>query len=169
MNPSEIWLSVEYHKFRQFHLCLFFGLIVFFGLMVWSYGQWFGLTFNYLPIHFGLMYKPEIYQTNFQFRGLAKCLKWNSNNVAITKGSSEMNSTGKNQQNLRFNLHFFISRRYTQDSNPFYYPHEKYFCGDPTPELPGWDNNSNSSDGDQAIPVHLFPKHVSELHMDQVL
>jgi hypothetical protein len=24
-------------------------------------------------------------------------------------------------------------RRYTQDSNPFYYPHEKYFCGDPTP------------------------------------
>ncbi len=62
-----------------------------------------------------------------------------------------------------------FSRRYTQDSNPFYYPHEKYFCGDPTPELPGWDNNSNTSDGDQAIPVHLFPKHVSELHMDQVI
>ena len=61
-----------------------------------------------------------------------------------------------------------ISRRYTQDNNTFYYPHEKYFSGDPTPELPGWDNNSNPGDGDQAIPVHLFPKHVMELHMDQV-
>lgn len=28
-------------------------------------------------------------------------------------------------------------RRYTQDSNSFYYPHEKYFGGEPTPELPG--------------------------------
>ena len=61
-----------------------------------------------------------------------------------------------------------ISRRYTQDNNTFYYPHEKYFSGDPTPELPGWDNNSNPGDGDQAIPVHLFPKHVMGLHMDQV-
>jgi len=34
--------------------------------------------------------------------------------------------------------------------------------------ITGWDNNLNSTDGDQSIPVHLFPKHVSELHMDQV-
>ena len=59
-------------------------------------------------------------------------------------------------------------RRYTQESNPYYYPHEKYYGQGPTPELPGWDNNSSTSDGEHAIPVHLFPKHVSELHLDQV-
>ena len=63
---------------------------------------------------------------------------------------------------------FFFFRRYTQESNPYYYPHEKYYGQGPTPELPGWDNNSSTSDGEHAIPVHLFPKHVSELHLDQV-
>ena len=61
-------------------------------------------------------------------------------------------------------LTFF--RRYSQDSTSLYYTHEKIYGthGGPTPELPGWDNN----DGDHAIPVNLFSKHVSELHMDQV-
>jgi hypothetical protein len=59
-------------------------------------------------------------------------------------------------------------RRYTQESSTFYYPHEKHYGAGPTPELPGWDNNSSSSDGEHAIPVHLFPKHVAELHLDQV-
>ena len=60
----------------------------------------------------------------------------------------------------------YCSRRYTQESSTYYYPHEKYYGSGPTPELPGWDNNS--SEGDHAIPVHLFPKHVAELHLDQV-
>ena len=60
----------------------------------------------------------------------------------------------------------YCSRRYTQESSTYYYPHEKYYGTGPTPELPGWDNNS--SEGDHAIPVHLFPKHVAELHLDQV-
>ena len=63
---------------------------------------------------------------------------------------------------------FYCSRRYTQESSTYYYPHEKYYGSGPTPELPGWDNNSSASDGDHAIPVHLFPKHVTELHLDQV-
>ena len=63
---------------------------------------------------------------------------------------------------------FFPSfRRYTQEANTFYYPHEKYYGTGPTPELPGWDNNTTET-GDHAIPVHLFSKHVSELHLDQV-
>ena len=62
----------------------------------------------------------------------------------------------------------YCSRRYTQESSTYYYPHEKYYGAGPTPELPGWDNNSSASDGDHAIPVHLFPKHVTELHLDQV-
>ena len=63
-----------------------------------------------------------------------------------------------------------IFRRYTQDSNSSYY-HEKYYNNhhEPTPELPGWDNNTVGDDGEHAIPVHLFPKHTSELHMDQVI
>ena len=63
-----------------------------------------------------------------------------------------------------------LFRRYTQDSNSSYY-HEKYYSNhhDPTPELPGWDNNTVGDDGEHAIPVHLFPKHASELHMDQVI
>lgn len=65
-------------------------------------------------------------------------------------------------------LFFLQSRRYSQDSNPTYYSAEK-FLGNAgaTPDLPGWDNNT-SGDGEHAIPVHLFPKHVAELHMDQV-
>jgi hypothetical protein len=47
-------------------------------------------------------------------------------------------------------------RRYTQDNNTFYYPHEKYFSGEPTPELPGWDNNSNPGDGDQVSMLESF-------------
>ena len=63
---------------------------------------------------------------------------------------------------------FFLNfRRYTQETNTFYYPHEKYYGTGPTPELPGWDNNTTET-GDHAIPVHLFSKHVSELHLDQV-
>ena len=56
----------------------------------------------------------------------------------------------------------------------------------PTPDCPGWDGGGLASSGagvggaplavaedggggvDGAIPVHLFHKHVSELHMDQV-
>ena len=59
-----------------------------------------------------------------------------------------------------------FSRRYSQDSTSLYYTHEKIYGthGGPTPDLPGWDNN----DGEHAIPVNLFSKHVSELHMDQV-
>ena len=60
-------------------------------------------------------------------------------------------------------LLFSNFRRYSQD-NAFYYPPEKYFGHGPTPELPGWD----SGDGEHAIPVHLFGKHVQELHLDQV-
>ncbi|XP_059092018.1 tyrosine-protein phosphatase 99A-like [Tigriopus californicus] len=56
---------------------------------------------------------------------------------------------------------FLILRRYSQD-NSYYYPQEKYYGHGPTPELPGWDSNDEG-----AIPVHLFQKHVSELHMDQ--
>ena len=68
-----------------------------------------------------------------------------------------------------FNNYSLYFRRYTQESNPYYgYPQEKYYGQGPTPELPGWDNNSSTSDGEHAIPVHLFPKHVSELHLDQV-
>ena len=65
--------------------------------------------------------------------------------------------------------YIIIFRRYTQDSNSSYY-HEKYYTNhnEPTPELPGWDNNTIGDDGEHAIPVHLFPKHASELHMDQV-
>lgn len=54
--------------------------------------------------------------------------------------------------------------RYSQDNNSYYYPREKHFGHGPTPELPGWDNG----DGEHAIPVHLFQKHVAELHLDQV-
>jgi len=61
---------------------------------------------------------------------------------------------------------FLLWRRYTQEANTFYYPHEKYYGTGPTPELPGWDNNTTET-GDHAIPVHLFSKHVSELHLDQ--
>ena len=76
----------------------------------------------------------------------------------------------KKKTNSEYILSFINAfRRYTQESNPYYgYPHEKYYGQGPTPELPGWDNNSSASDGDHAIPVHLFPKHVSELHLDQV-
>ena len=72
-------------------------------------------------------------------------------------------------QNELYHIHD-IFRRYTQDSNSSYY-HEKYYNNhhEPTPELPGWDNNTVGDDGEHAIPVHLFPKHTSELHMDQVI
>ena len=66
---------------------------------------------------------------------------------------------------IKFHGIFSPHRRYTQDNNSLYYTHEKiYGHHGPTPELPGWDNN----DGDHGIPVHLFAKHVSELHLDQV-
>ena len=60
----------------------------------------------------------------------------------------------------------YITRRYSQDSDYYSgYPGEKYYGHGPTPELPGWDN----ADGEHAIPVHLFQKHVNELHLDQVI
>ena len=68
------------------------------------------------------------------------------------------------------NENYLRYRRYTQDSNSSYY-HEKYYSNhhEPTPELPGWDNNTVGDDGEHAIPIHLFPKHTTELHMDQVI
>ena len=59
----------------------------------------------------------------------------------------------------------YFSRRYSQEHTYYYGSQDKYYGHGPTPELPGWDN----PDGEQeAVPVHLFQKHVNELHLDQV-
>ena len=63
----------------------------------------------------------------------------------------------------------FFCRRYSQDNNYYYSNPEKYMLGrraGPTSELPGWENPDGEAD---AIPVHLFQKHVAEMHLDQVV
>ena len=59
-----------------------------------------------------------------------------------------------------------IFRRYNQDS--FYYENEKFYSPPPgAVEAGGWDLG-HGEDANHAIPVHLFPKHVTDLHMNQV-
>jgi len=85
-------------------------------------------------------------------------------------------------------LIFLVLRRYSQENASVYYeanngakapllagggsPAAAARLHAPTPELPGWDcaggGHNGEDDGEQAIPVHLFHKHVSELHLDQV-
>jgi hypothetical protein len=87
-------------------------------------------------------------------------------------------------------LIFLVLRRYSQENDDVYYggnpaagAKAPLLAGTggspggpaagrlhaPTPELPGWDcPGADVATDDQAIPVHLFHKHVTELHMDQV-
>ena len=59
-----------------------------------------------------------------------------------------------------------FSRRYKQDSS-YYYNEEKYYTSPEGPlEITGWDTG-DVDELQHAIPVHLFPKHVMDLHMNQ--
>ena len=74
------------------------------------------------------------------------------------------------------NYHFYVKiisdiiRRYKQDRS-CHYDKEKYYNNSPTLsksqlEFGGWDCG-RGEDALHAIPVHLFPKHVLDLHMNQ--
>ncbi|CAB4063723.1 PTPRG [Lepeophtheirus salmonis] len=62
-------------------------------------------------------------------------------------------------------LHSYYGDAIHKDTD-IYYPNDKYYGARKSLETQGWDNAS-TLEGEIAIPVNLFSKHVAELHLNQ--